>query len=112
MALISLQKVSLSFGGAPLLDKVNLQIEPGERVCLVGRNGVGKSCLLKLLAGEIPPDSGRVRSGPEVRIARLSQEVDQALTGSIYDVVASGLGAAGSAAVTNRSITSRPASAG
>ncbi len=93
MALVSLQDVSLGFGGALLLDNVNLEIEEGERVCLVGRNGAGKSTLMKLFAGEIEPDSGRVLRGRSIRVARLSQEVPTSLTGTVYDVVVSGLGA-------------------
>ena len=92
MALISLQDISLSFGGDPLLDKINLQIEAGERVCLVGRNGTGKSTLMKLIAAEIVPDSGRLLRAEGIKIARLSQEIPQALNGSVYDVVVSGLG--------------------
>ena len=92
MALVSLQDISLSFGGAPLLDKLNLEIEAGERVCLVGRNGVGKSTLMKLLAGELQPDSGRILFSRNLRVARLSQEVPASLEGTVYDVVVGGLG--------------------
>ncbi len=92
MALVSLQDVSLGFGGASLLDKVNLEIETGERVCLVGRNGVGKSTLMKLFAGEIQPDSGRVLGSRSLRVARLSQELPGSLIGTVYDVVVGGLG--------------------
>ncbi len=92
MALISLQDISLSFGGDPLLDKVDLQIEAGERVCLVGRNGTGKSTLMKILAAEILPDSGRLLRGEGVKIARLTQEIPQILNGTVYDIVVSGLG--------------------
>ena len=92
MALVSLQDVSLGFGGAPLLDKVNLEIETGERVCLVGRNGAGKSTLMKLFAGEMQPDSGRVLFPQSLRVARLSQEVPGSFDGTVYDVVVGGLG--------------------
>lgn len=92
MALVSLQDVSIGFGGAPLLDKVNLEIENGERVCLVGRNGAGKSTLMKIFAGELQPDSGRVRLPKSLRIARLEQEVPGSLDGTVYDVVVGGLG--------------------
>ena len=60
MALLSLQDVSISFGGSPLLDKVSMQVEKGERVCLLGRNGEGKTTLLKLISGEIKPDNGTI----------------------------------------------------
>ena len=92
MALVSLQDVSLSFGGAPLLDKLNLEIEAGERVCLVGRNGAGKSTLMKLIAGELQPDSGRILFSHNLRVARLSQEVPASIEGTVYDVVVGGLG--------------------
>ncbi|MBN2808518.1 MAG: ATP-binding cassette domain-containing protein [Deltaproteobacteria bacterium] len=92
MALVTLQNVSLGFGGALLLDSVNLEIENGERVCLVGRNGVGKSTLMKLFAGELQPDSGRILTGRGLRVARLSQEVPGFLEGTVYDVVVGGLG--------------------
>ena len=60
MALLSLRDVSLAFGGPRLLDRVDLQIERGERLCLLGRNGEGKSTLLRLIRGEIEPDEGEV----------------------------------------------------
>jgi ATP-binding cassette subfamily F protein uup len=88
MALVSLLDVSLSFGGAPLLDRVNLQIDRGERVCLVGRNGAGKSTLMKVIAGELKPDEGQVfRSPPDAVIATLRQEVPAGLTGTVQSVV-------------------------
>jgi ATP-binding cassette subfamily F protein uup len=88
MALVSLLDVSLSFGGAPLLDRVNLQIDRGERVCLVGRNGAGKSTLMKVIAGELKPDDGQVfRSPPDAVIATLRQEVPVGLEGTVRQVV-------------------------
>jgi len=71
MGLIRIHDVSLSFGGPRLLDCVTLQIEPGERIGLLGRNGSGKSTLMKLLAGEIVPDSGEIVPGGNVNIAML-----------------------------------------
>ena len=94
MALISLQAVSLGFGGPLLLEQVNLQIEAGERVGLLGRNGAGKSSLLKLINGEVLPDSGTVARQQNLRVAYLSQEVPQAITGRVADIVAQGLDAA------------------
>lgn len=91
MALIALRKVNISFGGAALLDAVDLRIEPGERVCLVGRNGAGKTTLLRIIAGEIAPDSGVVETGESVRISGLPQDVREDLSGTCLDVVAGGL---------------------
>ena len=88
MALVSLLDVSLSFGGAPLLDRVNLQIDRGERVCLVGRNGAGKSTLMKVIAGEMLADEGQVfRSPPDAVIATLRQEVPVGLVGTVLQVI-------------------------
>ena len=92
MPLIQLQHVDYSVGGPLLLEDVDLAIEPNERVCIVGRNGEGKSTLLRLLVGEIVPDDGEVRVQGGVRIARLAQEVPQGTHGSVFDVVAAGLG--------------------
>ena len=87
MALISLLDVSLSFGGAPLLDHVNLQLDRGERVCLVGRNGAGKSTLMKIISGELNPDVGQVFRTPGAIIATLRQEVPAGLTGTVLSVI-------------------------
>src|SRR5688572_15093407 len=88
MAIVSLLDVRLSFGGAPLLDRVNLQIERGERVCLVGRNGAGTCTLMKVIAGELQPDVGQVTRSPlDAVIATLRQEVPVGLTGSVQQVI-------------------------
>jgi len=87
MALITFQAVTLAFGAASLFDQVNLQIEPNERVCILGRNGTGKSTLLKLLAGELLPDEGEIQRKSGLRVAALAQEVPRRLTGSILQVV-------------------------
>jgi ATP-binding cassette subfamily F protein uup len=91
MALISLQEVSLGFGGPLLLEQVNLQIESSERVGLLGRNGMGKSSLLKLINGDVLPDSGTIARQQNLRVAYLPQEVPQDVTGSVAEIVASGL---------------------
>ena len=75
MPTVRLDKVSLSFGLKPLLDKVDLQIRKGERVCLLGRNGEGKSSLLQLITRQLVPDSGEVWVRPGARVASLAQEV-------------------------------------
>ena len=95
MPLIVLDRVDLGVGGPLLLDGVDLAIEPGERIALIGRNGAGKSTLLRLLAGELKPDDGAVRLEGGRRVARLEQEVPQDAVGSVFDVVAQGLGEAG-----------------
>ncbi len=92
MSLISLQNITLSFGGLPILQQINLQVEPGERVCLVGRNGEGKSSLMKLIAGDLKPDSGNIIRQQGLLVARLSQDVQLDLNGSVFEVVAGGLG--------------------
>ncbi len=91
MALLSLKQVTVSYGGPNLLNKVDFQLDRGERVCLVGRNGAGKSTLMKLIAGELTADAGEIR-GQNLKIARLEQEVSGSTDGSVFDVVAQGLG--------------------
>lgn len=91
MALLSLKQITVSFGGPNLLDKVDFQLDRGERVCLVGRNGAGKSTLMKLIAGEIKEDGGEIL-GQGLKIARLEQEVPAGTEGTVFDVVAKGLG--------------------
>ena len=91
MALISLQNVSVSFGGPLLLEDVNLQIEAGEWVGLLGRNGMGKSTLLKLVNGDILPQSGTVTRQQNLRVALLPQEVPLGLTGTVSEIVTAGL---------------------
>ena len=88
---ISLQEVSLGFGGPLLLDKVNLQVERGERIGLLGRNGMGKSTLLKLINGDLLPESGSLSRQQNLCSAYLPQEVPQGLHGSVEEIVASGL---------------------
>src|SRR5947208_311904 len=80
MALLSLNDVSLTFSGPPLLDSVSLQIDDGERLGLLGRNGAGKSTLLKLLEGTLAPDAGTVARQPRLRVAGLQQDVPLDLT--------------------------------
>ena len=91
MPLITLRHLSLAFGGPPLLDGIDLTIERGDRLCLLGRNGSGKSSLLKVLAGEQRADAGEIFHPQEVKVALVSQEVPPELGGSVFDVVSSGV---------------------
>jgi ATP-binding cassette subfamily F protein uup len=95
MALLGLQDVSITFGGPALLDRASLSIERGERVCLLGRNGAGKSTVMKLLDGSLAPDAGAVVRQTGTTVARLEQEVPGDVAGTAFDVVAVGLGEAG-----------------
>ena len=97
MALIGVRDLSWGFSNPPLLENITFQIEKGERVGLLGRNGAGKSTLLRLLQGEILPDSGQVWRQQGVTVAYLSQSVSRDFEGSIFDVVAGGLGPKGKA---------------
>ena len=92
MPVIALDDVSTAFGHVPLLDHATLTIESGERIALIGRNGTGKSTLLRILAGELVPDAGSVRREPGLRAARLAQDATLSTAESVFDVVAGGLG--------------------
>ena len=91
MPIARLDKVSLAFGLRPLLDTVDLQIRRSERLCLLGRNGEGKSSLLKLIAGDIKPDGGEVWVRPGARVAVLAQELGASQDASVEEVIAAGL---------------------
>ncbi|HGG58674.1 MAG TPA: ATP-binding cassette domain-containing protein [Gammaproteobacteria bacterium] len=95
MPLIRLQNIHLSYGEQPLLDGVDFTVEPGERVALLGRNGEGKSTLLKIIAGEVAVDDGEVSGVDSLRIAKLQQDVPRNLSGSVERVAADGLGEVG-----------------
>jgi len=95
MAIRTLQHIDFGFGGQPLLVDVCLQIEFGERIGILGRNGAGKTTLLKVISGEQPPDSGTVESPPGIRCARLPQDIPTHWDGSVFQVVAEGLGERG-----------------
>ncbi len=92
MPLLSLDRISVAFGHLPLLDDVSLQIEARERVCVIGRNGTGKSTLLRLLAGDQAPDNGSIWLQPGLRRARLEQDVPLSSGQSVFEAVAEGLG--------------------
>ena len=97
MALLRINELVAGYGGMPLLDHVDLTIERSDRIALVGRNGAGKSTLLKVLAGELRPDQGEIWREPGLRAATLLQQVPIGLDGTVFDVVAGGLGPGGEA---------------
>jgi ATP-binding cassette subfamily F protein uup len=95
--LFSYRNLTISFGGPKLLDDAGLTIAKRERICLLGRNGEGKSTLLRILNGEIQPDTGEIEAIPSLRIGKLDQEVPYALDGTVFEIVAQGLGKAAKA---------------
>lgn len=92
MALISYRNLTVSFGGPLLLDDVGITIDKKERICLLGRNGEGKSTLLRILAGQVEPDKGESERLPDFRVAKLDQEIPTGVEGTVFDLVARGLG--------------------
>ena len=95
MSLLSLRAVSIAFGGPPVLDRADFGIERGERVCLLGRNGAGKTTVMKLLDRSTAPDDGEVVWQTGITVTRLAQEIPDDVSGTTFDVVAAGLGPAG-----------------
>ncbi|HYH17833.1 MAG TPA: ATP-binding cassette domain-containing protein [Azospirillum sp.] len=89
--IVALQGVAVTFGGRPLFEGIDLAIARGDKACLVGRNGTGKSTLMKVLAGMIQPDGGSVFVQPGVRVAYLPQEPDFTGFRTVHDYVAAGL---------------------
>ena len=88
MALVELKSVRLSLGGPPVLADVDLRVEKGERICLLGRNGEGKTTLLRLLAGDTQPDAGKVLRPRNLRVGVLPQEVPTDLKGRVHGIIA------------------------
>lgn len=91
MTLLKLTDVSLAYGATPLLDHVSWQIAKGERVCIIGRNGTGKSSMLSVVRGSQLPDDGSVWRAPGLKIGELPQELPRADDRTVFDVVAEGL---------------------
>lgn len=92
MALISLQEISLAFGGPLIFDRLSLQLEPGERIALLGRNGAGKTTLMKVLAGQLQINEGKIIYQKGIQVSHLPQEVSLDIKGNVFDIVLSGLG--------------------
>jgi len=95
MPILTLHDVSLAFGHLPLVEGADLRVEPGERICLIGRNGAGKSSLLRMISGELPLDHGVIWRAPGLRVARLDQDVPGEGDRTVFDEVATGLGELG-----------------
>ena len=91
MPLLQLRQITLRYTDRPLLDKVDLQVDPGERVCLVGRNGSGKTSLMRVISGEEQPQEGEIIRPPGTILTRLPQEVPEGITGSVLEVIRQGL---------------------
>ncbi len=102
MSLIFLNSVSLRYGEKVLLDKADMNVERGDSIALVGRNGCGKTSLLKIIAGISEPDEGSVERMRGVKIAYMPQEVPEGLSGSVYSVVGKGMGKSGQIAAEYR----------
>jgi len=92
MPIIRLRNINVSFGGPAILENISLSIDAGERVCLLGRNGTGKSTLMKVIAGDIMPDAGEIQRQQSLVTAKLDQQVNIGAGGSVFDMVAQGLG--------------------
>ena len=112
MALIGMREVGIAFGGPALLDRTSFSIDRGERVALLGRNGTGKSTLMKLLDGTIQPDSGEVIRQTGLTSARLEQDIPTGIGGTVFDVAAGGLGDAGTLLVRYHDASHRLATDG
>ncbi len=95
MSLLALQNIHVNFGGPQILDGVNLQIEKGQRVSLLGRNGTGKSTLLKIMAGLVAADKGEVQKSPGLKTAYCAQEIPMDIDGRVFGTIAAGLGERG-----------------
>ena len=85
----------MAFGGPKILDNLNLQIEKGQRVCLLGRNGTGKSTLMKIIAGHLSPDAGAVHKEQGLKVSYFAQKIPQDLDGTVFEIIAKGLGIRG-----------------
>ena len=95
MSIIRLENLSLAYGLKPLLDRVNLSIEATDKLCLLGKNGEGKSSLMSLLTKAAEPDSGAIIFEKSIKVGFLPQSLPAADERSVFDVVAEGLAEVG-----------------
>src|SRR6202453_199391 len=91
MPLLQLRQLTLKYGAAPLLDQIDFQVDAGERVCLLGRNGAGKTSLMRIITGEETPNSGELILPDASKVARLIQEIPDDITGTVMEVMHTGL---------------------
>jgi ATP-binding cassette subfamily F protein uup len=91
MPLLQLRQITLRYSSAPLLDRVDFQVDAGERICLLGRNGAGKTSLMRIITGEETPNDGEVIQSSDTRMTRLSQEIPGDMAGSVREVIHAGL---------------------
>lgn len=107
MSLVSIHNLSLSFSGPLLFSNINLDIHEGQRIALLGRNGLGKSTLMQVIQGHIQPDAGEIFLQKGLTLSHLPQEVPLDMEGSVYEVVANGVSATGQALATYADLTLR-----
>ncbi len=108
MPLLRLENISHAYGHVPLLTDVDFQVDAGERVCLIGRNGTGKTTLFRVITGSLTPDEGEVWRVETMRVAHLEQEVPPDTEQTIFEVVADGLGELGALLAQYHNLTHHP----
>ena len=108
MSLIKIEKAELSYGLQVILDNVEFTIERGQRLCLIGRNGTGKSTLMKVIEGEVDLDKGEIIRQSGIKIARLEQDLPEADDQLVFDVVAKGFGQTGELLRSYRQLAETP----
>jgi ATP-binding cassette subfamily F protein uup len=108
MSLLRLENITLAFGEIPILDHINLKVEPKEKIFLVGRNGMGKSCLFKVIMGQMKVDDGIIFKEPGIRIAELQQELPNNLDVTVFEFVAQGLAQVGALLKEYHDLTTNP----
>lgn len=109
MALVTLRNVTLQFGWQPLFDQINCTIDKGQRIALIGRNGEGKSSLLKIIQGELKPDKGEIDYSQGITISTLMQSIPEHTShDTVFDIVAAGLGDLAQTLKSYQQLTQKP----
>ena len=91
MPLLQLRQITLRYSASPLLDAVDFQVDAGERICLLGRNGAGKTSLMRIITGEETPNDGELIRSSDAMMTRLTQEIPDGVTGTVREVIHAGL---------------------